>query len=257
MKAQKALVAAVSVCLGVTVLAGCGNDSDKGSDKSSDKNAGKGSEKAFDGKSADEIAADAVKATRDAPSVRVKGNVRQPGGNVIRVDFQVDDQDRCTGTMTGQGAKADVIQVGQAAYVRGDEKFWQNALKGQPGAEKTIPKVQGKWVKSQPGQAGIEGMCDKQAFLASMDSDKSERKGMTKGDTGEVDGMKAMALEKKQPGGEKITTYVAAEGKPYILKSVTEGGKQPGEVTLTDYGKKVDAKAPPADQTVDPKVSKS
>ncbi|MFF3172618.1 hypothetical protein ACFVQ0_08335 [Streptomyces sp. NPDC057900] len=257
MQAKKALVAAISVCLGVTVLAGCGNDTDKSSDKDSNKNAGKSSEKAFDGKSADEIAADAVKATRDAASVRVKGNVRQQGGNEIRVDFHVDDQDRCTGTMTGQGASADVIQVGQTAYVRGDEKFWKNALKGQAGAEKAIPKVRDKWVKSQPGQAGIEGMCDKQAFLASMDSDKSERKGMTKGGTSEVDGKKAVALEKKQPGGEKITTYVATEGKPYILKSVTEGGKQPGEVTLTDYGKKVDAKTPPADQVVDPKISKS
>ncbi|MCM2412532.1 hypothetical protein [Streptomyces sp. RKAG290] len=245
MTAKKVLVAAVSVCMGVTVLAGCGNDSGKGADKSTD------------GKSADQIAADAVKATRDAQSVRVRGNVQQPGGNEVRVDFHVDEQDRCTGTMSGQGAKADVIQVGQTAYVRGDEKFWQNALKGQPGAEKAITRVQDKWVKSQPGQAGIEGMCDKQAFLAAMDRDKSERKGMKKGSTSEVDGKKALALEKKQPGGEKLTLYVAAEGKPYILKSVTAGGKQPGEVTLTDYGKKVDAKTPPADQIVDPKISKS
>ncbi|WLQ43229.1 hypothetical protein P8A22_26930 [Streptomyces laculatispora] len=245
MRAKKTLLTAVSVCMGVTVLAGCGDDS------------GKGADSAFDGKSADAIAADAVKATRDAQSVRVRGNVQQPGGNEIRVDFHVDEQDRCTGTMSGQGAKADVIQVGQAAFVRGDEKFWQNALKGQPGAEKAIPRVQGKWVKSQPGQAGIEGMCDKQAFLAAMDRDKSERKGMAKGATSEVDGKKALALEKKQPGGERLTLYVAAEGKPYILKSVTAGGKQPGEVTLTDYGKKVEAKAPPADQIVDPKISKT
>lgn len=248
MRAKKALGAAVSVSMGVMVLAGCGDDAGK-----SDK----GSDTSFDGKSADAIAADAVKATRDAQSVRVRGNVRQPGGNEIRVDFHVDEQDRCTGSMSGQGATADVIQVGQAAYVRGDEKFWQNAMKGQPGAEKAIPRVQGKWVKSEPGQAGIEGMCDKQAFLAAMDRDKSERTGMTKGATSEVDGKKAQALEKKQPGGEKLTLYVAAEGKPYILKSVTSGGKQPGEVTFTEYGEKVEAKAPPADQIVVPKISKT
>lgn len=40
-------------------------------------------------------------------------------------------------------------------------------------------------------------------------------------------------------------------------KSVTVGGKQPGEVTFTDYGKKVEAKVPPADRIVDPKISKA
>ncbi|NEE29491.1 hypothetical protein G3M53_29085, partial [Streptomyces sp. SID7982] len=129
-----------------TALVGCG---------------GEGSDDAFDGKSADTIAADAVKATRDAKSLRIVGKAKQPGGNEIGIDFHVDDQDHCTGTMTGQGAKADVLQVGQSVYVRGDEKFWQNTLKGKPGTEEVVKQVQGKWVASDPAQSGTEGMCDK------------------------------------------------------------------------------------------------
>ncbi|MEW1614994.1 MULTISPECIES: hypothetical protein [unclassified Streptomyces] len=231
-------MAAVSVSLGATALAGCGSE--------------KGGDEAFGDKSADTIAADAVKATRDAKSLRVSGNARQPGGNEIGIDFHVDEQDRCTGTMTGEGAQADVLQVGQQVYVRGDEKFWRNTLLGKPGTDAVVGKLQGKWVKSEPGKSGTEGMCDKQALLASLDSDKSERKGMKKGGTTEIDGRSALALEKKQPGGEKITMYVATEGEPYILKAVTVGGDAPGEVVLSDFDKKVDVQEPAGGDVVDP-----
>jgi hypothetical protein len=236
---KKVFLAVVLVSLGATALVGCGGEKD--------------ADEAFGGKSADAIAADAVKATRDAKSLRIAGNGRQQGGNEIGLDFHVDDQDRCKGTMTGQDAKADVLQIGQDVYVRGDEKFWQNTLKGSPGTDGAVEKLRGKWVKSEPGQSGTEGMCDKQAFLATLDSDKSERKGMKKGEAAEVDGQPALALEKKQPGGEKITMYVATEGEPYILKAVTEGGEAPGEVVLSDYNKKVDAQKPADEDVVDPK----
>ncbi|MEV1044181.1 hypothetical protein [Streptomyces sp. NPDC049916] len=181
------------------------------------------------------------------------GNTRQPDGNELGLDFQVDEKDRCKGEMSGKGAKADVLQVGQSVYVRGDEKFWQNSLQGKPGTDGVVKQLQDKWVKSEPGQAGTEGMCDKQALLASLDGDKSEREGLKKGDTTEIDGRSALALEKEKAGGEKITMYVATEGKPYILKAVTKGGKAPGEITLSDFDKEFDVQEPAAGDVVDPK----
>ncbi|MFD8058965.1 hypothetical protein ACFXA0_17000 [Streptomyces cyaneofuscatus] len=233
---KKVILAAVSVSLGATVLVGCGGES---------------SDEAFEGKSADTIAEEAVKATRDAKSLRIVGKAKQADGNEIGIDFRVDDQDLCTGTMTGKGAKADVVQVGQSVYVRGDEKFWQNTLKGKPGTEKVIQQVQDKWVVSDSAQAGTEGMCDKQAALALLDSDKSERKGMKKGKTTEVDGTPALILEKEQENGEKITMYVATEGEPHVLKAVSEGGEVSSETVLSDYNKKVDAQKPAAEDVVD------
>ncbi|MFD5182222.1 hypothetical protein ACFWMQ_06195 [Streptomyces sp. NPDC058372] len=243
MSAKKAFIALGAVTLGASVLVGCGEGGD-GSAGSDDK-------AAFSGKSADEIAASAVKATRDAESVHITGTGQQQGQQV-KLDFSVDNKDNCTGTLTGPEAEADVLQVGETVYMRGDEKFWKNMLQAQPGSQKTVDKLAGKWVKSDPEQAGTEGMCDKQAIVAALDSDKSERKGMKKGEETEVDGESALTLTKKAENGEEFTLYVATEGKPYILKAVSKGGKNPNETTLTDYNKKVDAEEPPADEVVDP-----
>ncbi|MCM2389772.1 hypothetical protein [Streptomyces albipurpureus] len=239
MSLKKSVTLAVAVCLGTGALVGCGES---------------GSDEPFEGKNADKIAADAVQATRDAKSVRMAGSVKQQDGSTIQVDFRVDEQDNCTGTLSGQGTKAEIIQTSQSAYVRGDAAFWKNSLKGQPDADKAMGKLQGKWVKAPANEGGLQGMCDKQAFLAAMDGDKSERKGMKKGETTSVDGKKALNLEKKQPGGEKLTLFVATEGKPHILKSVSQGGKTPGEMVFTEYDKKVDAQEPPSDEVVDPKT---
>ncbi|MFC8761028.1 hypothetical protein ACFUAG_09975 [Streptomyces sp. NPDC057193] len=39
--------------------------------------------------------------------------------------------------------------------------------------------------------------------------------------------------------------------KPYVLRVVETGGKEPGTLTLSDFDKPVTAAAPPADQVVD------
>ncbi|MEU6061595.1 hypothetical protein [Streptomyces sp. NPDC047097] len=237
---RNAVLTAALVCVGVTGLAGCGD---------------KGSDEPFAGQSADDIAAKAVKATRDANSVRIAGTAKPQGApQSITTDFQVDEKDNCTGTMSMQQAKADVRQIDQTVFIKGNEKFWQTALQGQPGTDKVIGKLQDKWVKSQPGDNSTQGMCDKQSVIAAMDSDKSARKGMKRGETTKVDGKEALVLTKEKSGGEKLTMYVATEGEPYILKSVTEGGKQPGEATFSDYNAKVQVEQPPAGEVVDPKT---
>ncbi|MEV8224807.1 hypothetical protein AB0P41_01800 [Streptomyces sp. NPDC079167] len=245
---KKVLVILGAVTLGGSVLVGCGEDSggSSGSDKA-----------ALSGKSADEIAAAAVKATRDAESVHIVGTSQQQGQE-MKLDFIVDNKDNCTGTLTGPEAEADVLQVGETTYVRGEKKFWENLLKAQgAGSDQAVDKLAGKWVKSDPDEAGAEGMCDKQAVIAAMDSDKSERMGMKKGEQTEVNGKDALALTKKADDGEVITLYVAAKGEPYIMKAVSKGGENPSETTLTDYNKKVDAKEPPANEVVDPKQVQS
>src|SRR4051812_29045930 len=105
MKGSTALGIAVLVCAGATGLTACGDD---GSD-----------EQPFQGQSADRIAAKAVTATQDAESVRMRGTARPAAdGASVTVDFRVDAKDNCVGSMSGQGAKADVIQAKQTLYVR-------------------------------------------------------------------------------------------------------------------------------------------
>ncbi|MEU1046788.1 hypothetical protein ABZ400_16690 [Streptomyces sp. NPDC005897] len=233
------VVAAASVC--VALLTGCGGDSgDEG--------------EPFEGQSADDIAAKAVEATRQAKSMHVKGDTRLEDGSTVTIDVSVDQEKNCQGTIGAGETRADVRHTDAALYLRGDEQYWQTALKQQPdAARKMAPKLRDKWVKMPADDASTAGVCDKQGFVAAMDEDKSERRGMKRGSTTEVNGEEALELTKDASGGEKLTLHVATEGEPYILKTTTEGGKNPGSVTFGEYGETVNPEQPPAGETVDMK----
>ncbi|WP_369217669.1 hypothetical protein [Streptomyces flavofungini] len=229
------------VGLSGVLLTGCGDDGD-------DKG---GSDKAFSGQSADQIAEKAVAATKKAQSMRMKGDAQQADGKTMTVDLAVDRKKNCDGTIRMQNTRADVRQVGNVFYMRGDEAYWKTAFKGQPGSGKAIPKLKDKWAKMPAGEDASQGMCDKQQLVASMDKNKSERKGMKKGETTTVGGQEAIKLTKKKSGGETLTLYVATKGEPYILRSSTEGGKTPNTATFSDYDKDVQPEKPAAGDTVD------
>ncbi|MEU2437529.1 hypothetical protein ABZ595_15225 [Streptomyces rubradiris] len=230
-------LAASVICATTAVgIAGC---SDDGS-----------SNQPFEGQSADQVAAKAVTATRNATSLHMAGKLSAQG-KPLTVDFRVDTQKNCQGRLAMDSGSADVIHTGQTTYIKGDEKFWAGAARDSAGGEKQARALSGRWVKVPVGDSRTTGLCDKQGFLADLDSDKSERKGMTKGDVITVDGRKAIELRKKKGSGESITMYVATEGKPYILKLDQSGGKSPGTVVFSDYGKPVKATPPPAGKVID------
>ncbi|WP_327267257.1 hypothetical protein OG233_30560 [Streptomyces sp. NBC_01218] len=242
MKSNRTIAVAVLVCAGLTGVTACGGGS--GSSDSGEK-------KPFAGQSADAIADKAMKATNAADSVHLVGTAQEQG-KPVKLDVRVDTKDTCAGSMNEQGVTAEVIEASGKKYIKGDKAFWTASFKGRPGAGKAVPQLAGKWVITPANQAGMPDICDKQAFLAAMDNDKSERQGMKKTGTATVDGKEAVVL-KKTNGAETSTLYVAAEGRPYLLKVTTTGGKSPGTMTFSDYDKPVKAPTPPADQIVDPK----
>ncbi|MCX4918698.1 hypothetical protein [Streptomyces sp. NBC_00687] len=211
---------------------------------------GGGDDEAFKGKSADEVAAQAVKATRQAESMHLKGSAQQKSGDSLTLDIAVDSEKNCEGTISQQGATAQVRHKSATLYLKGDEKYWRSSLKQQGDADKIVPKVAGKWVKMPAGDDQLTGLCDKQGLLAALDEDKSERKGMSKDGSASVDGTSAVKLTKKS-GGKTLTMYVASEGKPYILKVTTTGGSAPESTTFSDYNKPVKPEQPPTGDTVD------
>ncbi|WCN05614.1 hypothetical protein M6G08_28010 [Streptomyces sp. M92] len=238
MRTIKVATAVATASVSVALLAGCGDS-------------GGGSEP-FEGQSADDIATKAVEATQQAKSLHMKGDVRPEDGGTVTIDVSVDQEKNCEGTIGTGEAQADVRHTDATLYLRGDQQYWQNALQQQPGASQQMPqKLDGKWVRMPASDAATAGVCDKQGFIAAMDEDKSERQGMKRDGTTEVGGEEALKLTKKTSGGETLALYVATEGEPYILKSITEGGKNPGSVTFSEYNEPVQAEQPPADQTVD------
>jgi hypothetical protein len=240
-RTSKVASAVATASVSLALLSGCGD--------------GAGDEgKPFEGQSADAVAAKAVEATRQAKSVHMKGDTRLPDGSTVTIDVAVDQEKNCQGTIdTGKG-RAEVRHTEATLYLRGDEQYWRTALQQQPdAARQVVPEVQGKWVKMPAGDAAVAGVCDKQGFIAAMDEDESERKDLRRGSTTEVDGEEALQLTKKTAQGERLGLYVATEDEPYILRATSEGGKNPGSMTFSDYDEPVRPEQPPAGETVDMK----
>ncbi|MCX5205184.1 hypothetical protein OG897_27470 [Streptomyces sp. NBC_00237] len=243
----KLVVSAVACAALIVGVSGCA-DADAPGSAGSDK-------KTFDGQSPDQIADASVTATKKADSVRIRTEATANGRSAAS-DYVVDTQGNCQGTNTQQDAKAELRRVDSVTYLKGNQQYWEALLKQQgSGAKgkKAAATFQDKWVKLPPAEAkATQAGCDKDAVIALLDRDKSERKGMTRAKDTELDGKDSAVLQKKTAQGETITMYVAAEGEPYVLKVEQKGGKAPMTTTFSDYGKPVDAKAPPAGEVVDP-----
>ncbi|MEW2417556.1 hypothetical protein AB0953_28095 [Streptomyces sp. NPDC046866] len=71
---------------------------------------------------------------------------------------------------------------------------------------------------------------------------------ITPGASTTVDGQPAFTLTYPGSQGGTITDYIAAQGRPYLLKR-TETGRQPSEITYYDFDT-VTQLRPPADHDV-------
>lgn len=220
----------------------------------------------FAGLDAARIAQEALAATKAAKSLRLTAESTDEG-RLLKVDFSLDERGTCTGGLRRDDSEAEFTVVGGVTYLKGDDEFWRavstggnqdgrtagpSPSAGTGGANELVELLRGKWLKIPAGEGAagraLGGACDLDAMLDRLDADRA--KGLTKGDAAEVDGRKAVTLVKRADGATR-TTFVAAEGAPYLLKSVSEGGRDPGTVLFRDFGVPVSATAPPADQIVD------
>ncbi|MEV8361028.1 hypothetical protein [Streptomyces niveus] len=228
------------------------------------------------------IAGEAVTATKGAPSLRLTAEGTDDGRRV-KVDFSLDRSGTCTGGLRRDDSEAEFAVVKGVTYVKGDDEFWRSISSGandvnaandandandesgridQSGqndqnadtavADELVQLLKGKWLKIPAGAGAsaraLGGACDLDAMLDGVHV--ADAKGATRGAAAEVEGRKAATLVKRETDGTR-TTYVAAEGEPYLLKAVSEGGQSPGTVLLTDFGVPVKVAVPPGAETVD------
>ncbi|WP_053914157.1 hypothetical protein [Streptomyces sp. TP-A0875] len=248
----------VALCLAATAalaVAGCQAGSDAGSDADA-ASSGKPARSAkpgtspadpFAGLSAAEIADRAFKATRGAGSLRMKGDVPdEETGGTIRIDIAVDRDGRCAGTMSlGGEGKAELIRTGDTLYMKYDERFLRAQSEGEPKADvdAAVALLAGQWTKtSAAGEDAkdIGGLCDLEAVLGEAEPAGSD---VTRGESTSVDGTPAVVLHEKD-GADRHTMYVAAEGKPYVLRLDGTSAKEPGTLTFGAYDEPVRAEAP-------------
>ncbi|MFJ6819082.1 hypothetical protein ACIQRJ_01555 [Streptomyces niveus] len=233
----------------------------------------------FAGLTAARIAGEAVTAAKGAPSLRLTAEGTEDGRRV-KVDFSLDRSGTCTGGLRRDDSEAEFAVVKGVTYVKGDDEFWRSISSGandvnavndendengpieQSGrtdqnagtavADELVQLLKGKWLKIPAGAGAsaraLGGACDLDAMLDGVHV--ADAKGATRGAAAEVEGRKAATLVKRETDGTR-TTYVAAEGEPYLLKAVREGGQAPGTVLLTDFGVPVKVAVPPGAETVD------
>jgi hypothetical protein len=198
-----------------------------------------------------EIAEEAIDATKGADSLRIKGSGRSDQDK-IRIDLAVDKQGECTGTLGIDGGTLRLIKIEDIIYVNGDDAFWTRTAEEEGvDAQELINLIDGRWLKVPPGADGAGDaaeLCDIDALVQEFETYASD--GGSKGGETEVDGQPAITLTREEDGATTIT-YVATEDEPYILRVVTQGGDEPGDLTLTDYDKPVSATAPSSEDVVD------
>ncbi|MCX2185120.1 hypothetical protein KV205_32110 [Streptomyces sp. SKN60] len=198
----------------------------------------------------------AIATTKTAKSLSMDLDLKTTDGP-IKAFVSTDLQGRCAGTMTiDTTGTAELIRPDdKAVYLRYDEAFLKEQSKGEsPEVQAAVLKqMKGRWLKTDakdPDTKDMVELCDLKALLADFEQDTA---GTVQGEETMVGGKKALTLTQTYKGGEKDTFYVATEGKPYLLKIVTTGGKEPGTIALSGYDKPVTATAPAKKDVLDEK----
>ncbi len=250
--------ALAALCIAAAVgLTACGTDK-----KDSDSSKVSGSEwqekkkeqkpEPFADLSGPEIVEKAVKATKTATSLRMKGNIEDADGPMT-MDMALNTKDECAGKMSvNQEGSLDLIKTGETVYIKFDEKFLRSQSKGEPKAETdaAVAMLANRWMKtktSEPDAKEFVGVCDLNALLKEFDDVNSVAR---KGAVTTVDGQEAITLTETD-GDATHTLYVATQGEPYLLKIVSTGGDEPGTMSFTDFNKPVPAEAPADKDVVD------
>lgn len=216
-------VSALALLLAATFLAGCG-----GSGKSAKTN-GEGS------KPATRVLADARAAATAASSAHVSGNI-VTGGTPISVDLTMARGKGAKGSMSTNGLRFDLVRIGDTAYIRGSDEFWQHFAGGA-----IAQLLHGKWIKASVVRGrfrSIAPLTDLGLLLARVAS--SHGKLANDGKTA-YKGRQVVAIRDTSDGSR---LFVAATGKPYPVAIVGGRKGQSGTITFGKWGEPVALTAP-------------
>jgi hypothetical protein len=201
----------------------------------------------FADQSAATIMDQAEKDTKALKSVTVVGTVTQDDGT-LDIDLSADDKGTCTGTLGIGGGEAEVLSVGDAVYIRGDEAFWRSSA--GDSADQVMALLGDKWAKLPQGQKdSFDELCDLDQLFD--DDEDDDKKKYTKGEVTTVGGKDALEILVKEDGEDDTRAWIATEGKHYLLKIEQTGGDEPGSMELSDFNEPVDAEEPAEDEYVD------
>ncbi|MCB5166258.1 hypothetical protein LG634_15620 [Streptomyces bambusae] len=252
---MRTLAATALVCATLGGLTACGSSDRPAKDPESKGSASAKAPEAtkpadpFADLSGPQIHEKAYAATTAAQSMRLKGKVRTDGKDV-GMDLALNLKGECSGTVTlGGTGTAEIIKSSEVIYYKGDAKLYRSQAKDMPKnqADAMVAMLADRWLKMKASSAEARQsaqMCDLEKLLASFGKSSPVAR---KGAPATVDGRQALTVTAPSEDGLE-TYYVATQGEPYLLRA-TKDGKEPGDITFSDYNKAVDL-TPPADKDV-------
>jgi hypothetical protein len=173
--------------------------------------------------SASEIAAASKAAMLGLSSVHIVGAARS-GGQNVGIVFTLTST-TSSGIFAFPSGALEVLVDGSSVYARGTQSFWSGTV-GTPAAVAGL--LAGRWVTGIPAgsTSQLTSSLNLASFIGSIFNDVT----LTKGPTTTVLGQSAIPLI----GSDGSTSYVAAEGTPYLLK-VTGGSSAKGTIVLSRF----------------------
>ena len=133
-------------------------------------------------------------------------------------------------------------------WFKPDEAFWR-ASAGEL-ADQIIALVGDKWVVVPASDDGFDQFCDIDDLLDELLTDDDEEPTYTKGETEEVDGDEAIAVEHKDKDGSS-TGYVLVDEPHYLVKIEKTDGEDTGSVTFSEFDAEFDVEAPADGEAID------
>ncbi|GHC69621.1 hypothetical protein [Streptomyces flavofungini] len=230
----------------------CSDDKSGGSDKGDDTA----------DLSAQEISDKAKQELLDAKSVHL--TLTDKGSDVDKddpaaMDLALDRDGNCTGTLRfgAGGGSAELVKQGDKVWMKPDQAFWKNQVPGGQG-EAAAELFEDRYIHGttkDPMLKGLAEVCDLKELQENVNDDAGSDdddapKNLRKGRVTTVDGTRVIPLTSKDDGKDN-TLYVAAEGKPYLVRATEKGSGTDKTTTLTDYDKPVPTKTPSAKDSVD------
>lgn len=178
-------------------------------------------------------------AAKQQSSVRMKGTI-EPSGSRVTLDIHI-GHDGGVGTVNESGKGGfQFVRQGSSIFIKGDEEFFRSF-----GGQSAATLLRGKWIKSSVTDRRLKSFADLTDRQKLFNSVLGRSSSLTKGAKTSVRGRPAIEVR-----GDNTAVLVATSGTPLPLQ-IRSQGSTTGALDLTEYGKTVTIKAPPADQVVD------
>ena len=173
-------------------------------------------------------------------AVKVSGSITADG-QAIDLDVQTNSEGSCVGSIGIDGASAELLGVDGKTWFKPSPEFWEKSA--GDAADQIIAIVGDKWVVVPEGEDGFGQFCDLDDLLDEMLKDDAEDDDakFSKGDTEEVDGEDAIAIEQEDPEDGTSTGYVLVDDPHYLVKIEKTDGEDSGTVTFSEFDEDFDA----------------